>query len=94
MPLPSDKYYGNPAIGVQITGGSTSIRGFFMPFRQAGAAARKMLIAAAAQKLKVDEACLTTEPGFVVTLPSQAAGSPTATWRTLPRSCPYRKTWH
>ena len=62
---PAKEYY-NPAIGIQITGGSTSIRGFFMPFRQAGAATRKMLITAAAQKLKVDEASLTTEPGFVV----------------------------
>ncbi len=34
---PAKEYY-NPAIGIQITGGSTSIRGFFMPFRQAGAA--------------------------------------------------------
>jgi isoquinoline 1-oxidoreductase beta subunit len=63
---PPAKEYFNPAIGVQITGGSTSIRGFYMPFRQAGATARKMLITAAAQKLKVDEANLTTEPGFVV----------------------------
>lgn len=64
---PPDKAYYNAAIpGVQITGGSTSIRGFFMPFRQAGAAARKMLITAAAQSLKVDEASLVTEPGVVV----------------------------
>jgi isoquinoline 1-oxidoreductase beta subunit len=62
---PAKEYY-NPAIGIQITGGSTSIRGFFMPFRQAGAATRKMLITAAAQKLRVDEASLTTEPGVVV----------------------------
>jgi isoquinoline 1-oxidoreductase beta subunit len=62
---PAKEYY-NPAIGIQITGGSTSVRAFFMPFRQAGAATRRMLITAAAQKLKVDEASLTTEPGFVV----------------------------
>jgi CO/xanthine dehydrogenase Mo-binding subunit len=64
---PDAKLYGNPAIfGVQMTGGSTSIRGFFMPLRQAGAAARQMLIQAAAASLKVDAAALSTEPGFVV----------------------------
>jgi CO/xanthine dehydrogenase Mo-binding subunit len=64
---PDAKLYGNPAIfGVQMTGGSTSIRGFFLPLRQAGAAARQMLIQAAAASLKVDVATLSTEPGFVV----------------------------
>ena len=61
------KLYGNPAIGgIQMTGGSTSIRAFYMPLRQAGAAARQMLLQAAAASLKVDPASLTTEAGFVV----------------------------
>ncbi|MFC5069116.1 xanthine dehydrogenase family protein molybdopterin-binding subunit [Flaviflagellibacter deserti] len=61
------KLYGNALIGgVQMTGGSTSIRAFYMPLRQAGATARQMLITAAATNLKVDAAGLTTEPGFVV----------------------------
>src|SRR5262249_40555840 len=42
---PSDKLYGNPLLGFQVTGGSTSIRGFWKPFRLAGATARTMLIA-------------------------------------------------
>ena len=64
---PPDKAYYNVAIpGVQITGGSTSIRGFFMPLRHAGATARQMLIMAAAQSLGVDQASLATEPGAVV----------------------------
>lgn len=64
---PSDKLYGNPAVGgAQLTGGSASIRGFFMPLRQAGATAREMLVAAAAAKLKVSAAELTTDAGFVV----------------------------
>ena len=64
---PSDKLYGNPAnFGAQITGGSASIRGFYLPMRQAGAAARQMLIAAAAAKHGVDAAELTTEAGQVV----------------------------
>ena len=64
---PSDKLYGNPFLGgVQTTGNSSSIRGFYLPLRKAGAAARAMLIAAAAEKLRVDASSLTTEPGFVV----------------------------
>ncbi len=64
---PAGNAYGNPMLGgVQITGGSNSIRGFYMPFRQAGATARRMLMTAAAQELGVEEGTLTTEPGFVV----------------------------
>lgn len=64
---PSDKLYGNPALGgAQLTGGSASIRGFYMPLRQAGATAREMLVAAAAAKLKVPAAELMTDAGFVV----------------------------
>ncbi len=64
---PNDKLYGNPDnFHAQITGGSLSVRGFFKPMREAGAAARLMLISAAAAKLGVDAAELTTEPGQVV----------------------------
>lgn len=63
----NDKLYGNAQLGGgQITGNSASIRGFYLPLRQAGAAAREMLIAAAAAKLGVDASSLKTEPGFVV----------------------------
>ncbi|MDT1863075.1 molybdopterin-dependent oxidoreductase, partial [Acinetobacter baumannii] len=37
-----DKLYGNPMLGPQITGGSTSMRAAWLPLRQAGAAARTM----------------------------------------------------
>ena len=64
---PNDKLYGNPLVSnVQMTGGSTSIRAFYIPLRKAGATAREMLIAAAAARLKVEPSTLTTEPGFVV----------------------------
>lgn len=64
---PDAKHYGNPLVfGVQMTGGSTSVRAFFLPLRQAGAAAREMLIQAAAASLKVEVASLSSEPGFVV----------------------------
>jgi len=45
---PNDALYANPFLHLQATGLSASIRGFWLPLRQAGAAARLMLIAAAA----------------------------------------------
>jgi isoquinoline 1-oxidoreductase beta subunit len=63
----NDKLYGNAFLGgVQTTGNSSSIRAFYLPMRQAGAAARAMLISAAATKLAVDAAELTTQAGQVV----------------------------
>ena len=46
---PNEKLYANPAFGIQATGGSTSIRAFWLPLRKAAAAARAMMIQAAAQ---------------------------------------------
>ncbi|MGH8746417.1 MAG: molybdopterin cofactor-binding domain-containing protein, partial [Burkholderiales bacterium] len=46
---PVDKAFANPMFGMQATGGSASVRGFWEQMRKAGAAAREMLIAAAAQ---------------------------------------------
>ena len=51
---PSDKLYGNPTFGIQVTGNSNSIRAFWDKLRQAGASARAMLIAAAAAQWQVD----------------------------------------
>src|SRR5215467_16281212 len=63
----NDKLYGNPKIGnEQITGGSTSIRAFYLPLRKVGAAARTMLIAAAAEKWDTQAASLRTDTGYVV----------------------------
>jgi isoquinoline 1-oxidoreductase subunit beta len=50
---PNDKLYANPALGLQATGGSTSVRAFWMPLRKAGASARTLLIEAAARRWKV-----------------------------------------
>jgi isoquinoline 1-oxidoreductase beta subunit len=47
--------YKSPILGVQITVGSASVRGFFEPLRKAGAAGRAMLIQAAAAQWKVPE---------------------------------------
>src|ERR1700675_420597 len=53
---PNDKLYGNPIFGLQATGGSTSVRAFWMPLRKAGAGARAMLVQAAAQQWQVEPA--------------------------------------
>ena len=63
---PSDKLYGNPLIGFQATGGSTSIRAFWKPFRLAGATARTMLIEAAARSWNVDATACHAEKGEVI----------------------------
>ncbi|OED00858.1 molybdopterin cofactor-binding domain-containing protein [Rhizobium sp. YK2] len=45
--------YGQSILKNQITGGSTSVRAFFDPLRKAGAAARTMLVNAAAEQWQV-----------------------------------------
>jgi isoquinoline 1-oxidoreductase subunit beta len=57
---PNEKLYANPAFGIQATGGSTSLRAFWMPLRTAGATARAMLVQAAAQRWQVDPGSCTT----------------------------------
>ena len=67
---PSDSLYGNPLVGFQVTGGSTSVRAFWKPLRQAGAAARMLLVEAAAQILGVEPASCRAEKGEVLHGPS------------------------
>src|ERR1700730_8478454 len=52
---PADRVYFNPQFGVQGTGGSSATRTSWEPLRKAGAAARMMLLDAAAQKWGVDK---------------------------------------
>src|SRR5215469_1375966 len=60
-----DKLYANPLLGFQVTGGSTSIRAFWEPLRRAGATAREMLVAAAAQSWGVEAGSCRAEKGVV-----------------------------
>ena len=62
---PNDKLYGNPTFGIQVTGNSNSIRAFWKPLRAAGAAARLMLIRAAAQQWQVDPASCSASSGVI-----------------------------
>ena len=64
---PTGKVYGNALIfGLQLTGGSTSVREGYDKLRLAGAQVREMLIAAAADKWKVDASTLKAENGMVL----------------------------
>jgi isoquinoline 1-oxidoreductase subunit beta len=63
---PAAPAYAHTAYGMQMTGGSTSTWSEFDRYRQAGAMAREMLIAAAADRWKVDASACRTEKGYVV----------------------------
>jgi isoquinoline 1-oxidoreductase beta subunit len=67
---PDDALYAEPLFGVQETGGSTSVRGNWYPLRRAGAAARTMLVTAAAQAWKVDPSSCRAVRGAVTHPPS------------------------
>jgi len=62
----NEKLYANPIFGVQATGGSTSVRAFWMPMRKAAASARAVLVQTAAKMWKVDPASCRTEHGQVI----------------------------
>jgi isoquinoline 1-oxidoreductase subunit beta len=67
---PDQKNYGNPVFVVQATGGSTTVKAWFMPLRRAGATARALLLQAAGATWGVDPATLTTERGVISHKPS------------------------
>ena len=68
---PNEKLYGNPLLGgIQATGNSNAVRAAWQPLRQAGAAARTMLIAAAAKRWNVDPAACRAQLGAVLHPPT------------------------
>src|SRR5205807_9584458 len=62
---PVDAKYNHPVFGMQMTGGSSSVWSGFEQFRQAGAAARAMLVATAAQQWNVEPSKCRTDSGAV-----------------------------
>ena len=63
---PADaKRYANLFMSIQITGGSNSIANSYLQMRQAGAAARQMLVAAAAKRWQVSADEITVDAGVV-----------------------------
>ena len=84
---PADKAYINPMFGMQGTGGSTSVRAAYTPLRKAGAAAREMLVTAAAETWGVDKSECRAEKGAVIHTPSKRRltyGKLTAKAATVP----------
>lgn len=63
---PVDPVYNHTTFGLQVTGGSTSVRTEWERLSKAGAAAREMLISAAAQRWKVEPFSCRAENGRVI----------------------------
>ncbi len=63
---PAADVYKDPAFGMQMTGGSGSIAHSYLQYREIGARARGMLIAAAADQWKVRPEQCTTSKGVVM----------------------------
>jgi isoquinoline 1-oxidoreductase beta subunit len=80
-----DPAFNHPFMKLQFTGGSNSTNSSFDSLREAGALARAMLLAAAAQEWGVDAATLRTDDGVVTDGRRRASyGSLAATAATLP----------
>ena len=65
----------NVKLGPQFTGGSNSVRMYWKPLRDAGAAARSMLLSAAAQTWNVPVEELTTKAGMILHEKSGKSGT-------------------
>ncbi|MEM9256377.1 MAG: molybdopterin cofactor-binding domain-containing protein [Pseudomonadota bacterium] len=63
----ADSAYANPDIGLQVTGGSTSIKAHYLQLRQVGADVRALLLDAAAQDLGTERTTLSTGDAHVIT---------------------------
>jgi isoquinoline 1-oxidoreductase beta subunit len=63
---PNEKLYANPLLGVQATGNSNAMRGAWKPLREAGATAKMMLVAAAAERWRVDPKSCRAQDGEVI----------------------------
>jgi isoquinoline 1-oxidoreductase beta subunit len=94
---PDEKHYGNPALGgLQATGNSSAVRAAWQPLRQAGATARSMLVAAAAQRWNIDPASCRAQSGVVLHAPSgrratYAELAPEAAQLPVPENVPLKQ---
>ena len=79
---PNEELYAMPLLGGQITGGSTSTRGHWQVLREAGAVARTMLVAAAAERWHVAAATCSVSRGVV----THAASRRTAGFGSLAKA--------
>ncbi len=72
---PVDAAYNHPVFGMQMTGGSTTTAAEWDHYRKIGAAARIVLIGAAAQQWKVDASTCRAENGVVIHGPTSKNAS-------------------
>jgi isoquinoline 1-oxidoreductase beta subunit len=63
---PDEKHYANPGLSIQATGNSNSVRAWWKPLRQAGAATRACFVEAAARGWGVSPAECRTENSTVI----------------------------
>jgi isoquinoline 1-oxidoreductase beta subunit len=70
----NDPAYVDPQFGIHLTGGSNSVKNSFTQYRELGARARAMLLAAAAARWNVDVATLRTQAGTVLGPGGRKAG--------------------
>ncbi|MTV40197.1 xanthine dehydrogenase family protein molybdopterin-binding subunit [Duganella radicis] len=70
---PAGDQYKDPAFGIQITGGSGSVAHSYLQYREIGAKARAMLIAAAAEQWKVPADQIKTVKGTLIGPSGQTA---------------------
>ena len=73
MDAPGEAYK-DPAFGIQITGGSSSIHNSFTQYRELGARARSMLVEAAARAWQVEAATVRTDAGWLIAADGRSAG--------------------
>ena len=62
---PAGDAYKDPGFGIQMTGGSTAVKHSWQQYREIGARARAMLVAAAAEQWKVPASQITVAKGVV-----------------------------
>ena len=85
---PAERDYDNPVLGVQATGGSTSVKFSWNPLREAGAMAREKLLVAGSKRLKVAPGNLVASDGAIRHL----ASGRSATYEELAESAAWVPT--
>ncbi len=89
QPAPAADPFKDPVWHMQVTGGSTSIRHRWDLLRTVGAAARQMLMEAAAQQWKIPVQTCTTKTAGSFTPMEKPCDTGSLPW--LRQNCQYRK---
>lgn len=65
-PAPAGRAYVDPKMGIQLTGGSTSVRNMYETLRLAGASMREMLISSASKRLSIPKEQIKVQKGYII----------------------------